>query len=202
MIETKKIEHIDIDSLMLNLAWLQAIAVCLIAIGFTAMYAPFYSSFAIQNIVGGSFLAAGAMFAAHAYWSRKWGRFIPEFSLGALYLICALLLVVHPFGIQFALTVILGAAFVIKGIMKVVHATRKRAQVGRQWMMAGGVISLLMGCIIGLGFTEGAMWMVGVFVGLDLVFAGLSAIMISHAAREALMEGHAFCFADTCFAKL
>ena len=68
-------------------------------------------------------------------------------------------------------------------------------------MMAGGITSIVMGCIIGLGFTGSAMWMVGVIVGLHLVFTGLSAIMISHAAREALMEGHAFCFADTCFAK-
>ncbi len=201
MNETRNVEHVDVDTLMQNLAWMQAIAVCLIAIGFSAMYAPFYSSFALQNIVGGSFLAAGAMFAAHAFWSRKWGRFVAEVSLGILYLVGALLLLVHPLGVQVALTVILGAFFLIKGITKAVYAARDRMLLGRQWLMASGMISVLMGFITILGFTERAMWMVGVLVGLDLVFAGLAAIMICHAAREALMEGHAFCFADTCFAK-
>lgn len=189
----------DIDELMLNLAWLEALAVCLIVIGFTDMYAPFYSSFSIENITGASYLIASAMFIAHAFESRKWGRFDAEITLGSLYIVCAVLLLAHPFGVRFALTVYLPIFLALKGIMKFVYADRLRENQSRQWVLAGAVVSLLMAIVTGFWVPEDATWMIGVLVGLDLVFSGLSTMMTCHLARASLSAGLPFCFGKTCF---
>jgi hypothetical protein len=65
----------------------------LMAVGMTALYAPYYSSFSLQNLIGSFFLIGGGMFVADAFWSRHEGRFVPEFSLGLLYFISENLLI-------------------------------------------------------------------------------------------------------------
>ncbi len=83
----RDVRHVDMELMHYRLGWLATIGLALMAVGMAALYAPYYSSFSLQNLIGSFFLIGGGMLVVDAFWSRHEGRFVPEFLLGLLYLI-------------------------------------------------------------------------------------------------------------------
>jgi uncharacterized membrane protein HdeD (DUF308 family) len=194
----RKILHVDTGEFIRNLGWLQTLAVGLFVLGLTALYAPFYASLEIKYQLGILFFAGGAMFIIHAFSSRKWGRFKAESLIGMIYLTAGVLLLVYPIQEVSALTLFVGIALSLKGILKIRYSRHLLQKSNRQWTLASGTISLLMGIIVLAGLPTAAAWAVGVLVGMDWIFSALSIFMVCHAVRETLSEGNMFCLRDYC----
>ncbi len=193
------IEHADLDELMYSLGWLQAISVCLIVLGLLSMYAPYYSSFRIENIIGGIFLVSGLMFATHAFRTWKSRKLVAEMLIGILYLVFGALLLANLTEGATAVALFAGLFLILKGFLKIIYAARLRKEQNWEWVMASGIVSLLTGTIISAGFPEVALQLSGVLVGLDLIFSGLSVFMLIHKARVALVRDRVSCIGDVCF---
>lgn len=191
--------QVDEDPFLRNLDWLRVIAIVLILLGLTALYAPFYSSFGPGRIFGFLILTGGAMFVAHAVRSRRWGGFSAEFLLGALYIATGLLVFFHPLELVPSLTLFLGVFYLAKGILKVGYSLRLQERSSWQWMLANGTVSVLTGIVVLAGLPSVAMWGVAVLVGLDLIFSGLTIFLFAHAMHAVVQGGNIFCIGNNCF---
>ena len=196
---TRDVRHVDEELMHYHLGWLVTIGAALIAVGMTALYAPYYSSFSLQNLIGSFFLISGAMFIADAFGCRREGRFVAELLLGLFYLIFAFLIVVYAAGADRALTLFLVIFFALEGILKIYFALRLRPQSDWTWGLISGIVSV---CI---GF---AVWappygspLVSVMVGMDLFYSGLATIWIAHAMRKTLEKRETLCLGDICFSE-
>ena len=76
----------------------------------------------------------------------------------------------------------LAVFFVAAGVLRVGHALSRRFS-GWGWTLLSGAVTLLLGVLIWRDFPESALWVIGTFVGIDLVFNGLSWVMLGLAAR-------------------
>ncbi len=197
MKRTRDVRHVDEELMHYHLGWLVTIGFALIAVGMTALYAPYYSGFSLQDLIGSFFLIGGGMFVADAYMCRREGRFVPELLAGLLYLIFAVLIGVYAAGAARTLTLFLIIFFALEGILKIYFALRLRPEADWTWGLISGVISV---CI---GF---AVWappygspLVSVMVGMDLFYSGLATIWIARAMRKKLEKRETLCIGDVCF---
>jgi uncharacterized membrane protein HdeD (DUF308 family) len=198
MERTRNVRHIDSELMHYHLGWLVTIGCALIVVGLIAIYAPYYSSFSLQNLIGSFFLISGGMFVADAFGSRREGRFIPEFLLGFLYLIFAFL-AVYAAGKAHTLTVFLAIFFALEGILKISFALRLRPESDWTDGLASGIVSVIVGaavCMVPAGTP-----LVSVMVGLDLSYSGLATIMIAQAMRKVLEEREKLCIGNVCFSE-
>jgi uncharacterized membrane protein HdeD (DUF308 family) len=85
-----------------------------------------------------------------------------------------------------SLTLILIAFFVIEGIASIMFALdHKRELSGRWgWMLASGIIDLILATIILTGLPGSAAWAIGLLVGINMVFGGSALIAMALHARE------------------
>ncbi len=195
----RDVRHVDEELMHYHLGWLVAIGFALIAAGMIALYAPYYSSFSLQNLIGSFFLISGGMFVVDAFGSRREGRFVPEALLGLLYLIFAFLIVVYAAGAPRTLTMFLLFFFALEGILKIYFSLRLRPEPDWTWGLISGIISV---CI---GF---AVWvvpygspLVSAMVGMDLFYSGLATIWIALAMRKTLEKRETLCIGDICFSE-
>ena len=81
---------------------------------------------------------------------------------------------------------ILIAFFVIEGIASIMFALdHKRELSGRWgWMLASGIIDLILATIILTGLPGTAAWAIGLLVGINMVFGGSALIAMALHARE------------------
>ena len=198
MERARNVRHVDTEPMHYGLGWLAAIGAGLIVIGLTAIYAPFYSGFSLQNLIGSFFLLAGGMFMADAFGSRHEGRFVPEFMMASLYLLFAAF-VGFAAGGAHSLTVFLGTFFGLEGVLKIFFSLGLRTEGDWTWLLISGVLSMIIGA---------AVWWIppgspfaAVMVGIDLVHSGLTVIVISHGMRKTLERRQELCLGEVCFSE-
>jgi uncharacterized membrane protein HdeD (DUF308 family) len=85
-----------------------------------------------------------------------------------------------------SLTLILIVFFLIEGIASIMFALdHKRELSGRWgWMLASGIIDLILATIILTGLPGSAAWALGLLVGINMVFGGSALIVMALYARE------------------
>ena len=199
MERTRHVRHVDRELMHYRLGWLVTIGLALMAIGIIAVYAPYYSGFSLQNLIGFLFLISGGMFVLDSLGSRRDGRFIPEFLLGLLYLIFAFLTAVYAAGETHTLSLFLAIFFALEGILKIFFALRLRPESDWTWGLTSGIVSVIIGASVwGVPFGTP---LVGVMVGIDLSYSGLATIMIAHAMRKTLEKRETLCIGDICFSE-
>jgi len=82
------------------------------------------------------------------------------------------------------LTLLLGAALVASGIMRIILAFSMKEGTLWIWVALSGVVTLLVGLIILAKWPVSSLFVLGLFLGIDLVFAGASWIGIGLGLRK------------------
>jgi uncharacterized membrane protein HdeD (DUF308 family) len=119
----------------------------------------------------------------HAFMVKGWGGFLLELLSAALYLVVGILLLVNPVEGALALTIVLAVFLIVEGIFKLIMAFRVRDHRGWGWLLASGILSLILGVLIWAEWPASGVWVIGLLVGIQLLFTGWSLVMLALAAR-------------------
>lgn len=82
------------------------------------------------------------------------------------------------------LTVVLVVLFLLVGIDKIVLSFHLRRVSQWGWQLLSGLISIAVAIMIWLGLPETAVWAIGLLVGIELIFNGVSMAAFGLAVRE------------------
>ena len=188
MERTRDVRHVDRELMHYRLGWLAAVGFVLIAVGMTALYAPYYSSFSLQNLIGFFFPdQRRACLPRMLFWSRREGQICsPQFLRGLLYLIFAFLVACVRCQAKPVLSPLLLAVFFRswKEFTKSSLALRLRPAAGLG--MGADQWDHLAVIAVAVSVVPSGSPLVSVMVGLDLFYSGLATIMIAHAMRKTL----------------
>jgi uncharacterized membrane protein HdeD (DUF308 family) len=101
-----------------------------------------------------------------------------------LAVVLGLILIVRPFEGVLTLTMVLVAFFIIEGIASIIAAVEHRQHLGSWgWVLFSGIVDLLLAYLIWQGWPSSAAWAIGLLVGINMIFLGLSLVMTALAAR-------------------
>jgi uncharacterized membrane protein HdeD (DUF308 family) len=173
------------EELHLKWAWFLALGILLILFGFAVILFPVAGTFAVEILFGIVLLIAGLTQVVLAFQARKWEGFLFTFLAGLLYLVVGLLLLVYPLQGVATLTLLLGLALIIGGVFKIGLAFKTKLDVYWEWLAFDGIISLLLGALILGGWPSDSIWVIGLLFGIDLIFSGLSQMIIGFSAKYA-----------------
>jgi uncharacterized membrane protein HdeD (DUF308 family) len=132
--------------------------------------------------LGAVLLVASGVQLAEGVLGRGVGNFFLHLLVAVLYFIAGVLVFEHPGRTVAGLTLVIAAVLVVEGILRVVVALTERFH-GWAWVLLNGVISLALGVMIWRQWPESSLWVIGLFVGIDLLFNGWSLIMLALALR-------------------
>jgi uncharacterized membrane protein HdeD (DUF308 family) len=97
-------------------------------------------------------------------------------------------MVQHPLAAAAFFTLMLAAAFFVGGLFRIVVALSERFY-GWGWVLLNGVVTLILGVMIWRRWPDTAFWVIGLFVGIDMLFAGWSLVITALAVRSAAKQG-------------
>ena len=193
------IPYRDINELHKNIGWYIALAVGMMVLGVLAIIAPLAATFALEQLAGVALAVGGIILVVHAFKWRISERFFLSLILGILYFASGILLLAYPLTGILSLTIALGAFFFVVGVLKIINAFRIRPSSPWGWVLFSGLMSLFLSFLIMVGMPLTALWAVGLIVGIDLLFSGLSMLMMMLAVRKAFGSRQAFCLGGECY---
>lgn len=163
--------------------WFLAVGVGSLLLGLLAIGYPVAATLVTVEIVGVFLLVAGGFEFAGSFRARRLGSFLLHVLCGLLYLFLGLVMIDRPALGAAGYTLVLALFFVASGVLRVTLALGLRFS-GWGWVLLGGVISLILGVMIWRELPVAALWVIGTFVGIDLIFNGVSWVMLGMAARS------------------
>lgn len=162
---------------------LVALGVSLIVVGLAAIAWPVAATFTTVTVFGILLLVGAAVELGSMIWVRRWGTFFHHLLSGLLYLFLGLVLLDRPALGAAGYTLLLAIFFVASGVARVVFALNNRSP-GRGWTILSGAVSIVLGVLIWRELPEAALWVIGTFVGIELVFNGMTWLMLGLAVRR------------------
>lgn len=160
--------------------------VVLLLLGVAAMVVPPLAGLGITIFLGWLFMIGGIVGLVATYGARHAPGFWWSLFSAVIALLAGASLIWNPLMGLVTLTYVLIAYFVIDGVLSIVSAIEHRRELsGRwEWMAFSGVIDLVVAAMIIAGLPGSFSWALGLLVGIDLVFAGVSLIAMAMAARH------------------
>jgi uncharacterized membrane protein HdeD (DUF308 family) len=170
--------------------WLVVAGVLAILAGLVALAVPLAASVATATFIGIVLLCAAfpLAFEGFAGHHSPGGRIL-SLLLAVLTLAAGLYLLVAPLEGTYTLTVMLVIWFVAIGFARIAGGLAALATPGAGLTIANGVVSLVLGILIAEELPESSDWAIGLLVGIDFLFFGLSALWLAAAlGREEASE--------------
>lgn len=155
----------------------------LIICGSTAMMYPMFASVGVTIAIGIALLISGVGMVVMSFWTRAWRAFLIQLLVGILYVVAGLSMTESPVTSAAALTLLLASFAVVGGLFRAVAAlTIQFPQWG--WVLLSGIISLIFGVVVLRHFPAAGLVLIGIMVGVDMLFTGLSWLMLSLEVRS------------------
>jgi len=172
--------------------WVVPLGILLVVLGLVAIVAAFAATLATVLFFGVLLLFGGIAQLVHAVGWRS-GDFVWELLGADLYLVAGGLLVLDPVSGAVGLTLLLAVFFLVVGALRIALGVRARSTADSGGgLLLSGVLDVALGLLIGIGWPQSSTWVIRLFLGIELVFAGGSFLMLSFARpREHAASGRA-----------
>ena len=174
-----------IQTLRHHWGWFVGLGVLSIVAGVIALGNVMAGTLVSVLFIGAMMIVAGAAHIIHAFRVRAWGEFALWLLTGLLYTAAGVLVVYNPLLGASVFTLFIGFMLIASGVMRIVVAFRLRGTDGWVWMVLAGLVTLLLGLIITLHWPVDSLWVLGMFLGIDLIFSGVSLVAFGWTLKPA-----------------
>ena len=173
------------EGLRRSWGWLLAAGIALVVLGVVALSVPCFVGLAMEVFLGWLLVIGGVLQGVQAFRTRGWGGFFFAVLSAALYIVAGVLLLGNPMWGLIAMTLLLAVFFVVEGIFKIIMALTLRPMPNWGWILVTGILAVLIGILIWSEWPSSAGWVIGLFVGIEMIFTGWATIMLALVARRA-----------------
>jgi uncharacterized membrane protein HdeD (DUF308 family) len=129
-------------------------------------------------VVGVMMIVAGVAEIINAFQIKTWGKFLIWALLGVLYIVAGFVTFGNPVFAAILLTLALGASLVASGVMRLILAFSMTREMPWGWVALSAVVTLLLGLLILARWPVNSVYILGLFLGIDLLMAGASWIAL------------------------
>jgi len=178
--------HENLKDLRNSWCWFLTLGSVLTILGIVALS---YSLTAVVAVLvfGYFLLAGGILYIAGAFFTGAWGGFFLSLLAGVLYLATGFILINHPVEAAILYTLLLAVFFFVEGLFRIVAALAGRFR-HRGWVLFNGIITLLLGVMIWRQWPLDGLYVIGLFIGINLIFSGVGYIMLGMSVRQIPVE--------------
>jgi uncharacterized membrane protein HdeD (DUF308 family) len=163
--------------------WFVILGVALVLLGVFAITFAEFVTFTTAIVFGYLMLVAGVFYIVGAFFTRGWGGFFLSLLAGVLHLAVGLIVVGHPVDAVLVYTLVMAVFFFVDGLFRIFSALAGQFR-HWGWVLANGVITLLLGVMIWRGWPASSLIVIGLFLGIELVMSGITFITLGLNARK------------------
>lgn len=166
-----------------NWGWLLTLGVISIILGLIALTDSVAVTVVSMLVFGWILLIAGIIEAVQAFRHRRAGHLFLHALNSVLSFVVGLILLRHPLAGALVMTLLLAAYFTVAGIFRIVDALSLRLP-HWGWALANGIITLIFGILVWAQWPVSGLWIIGMFIGIDLIVTGWTQVMLALAVRK------------------
>ena len=174
---------VGFDVVKRNWGWFLALGIIQIVLGTIALGESFLMTIFSVIMLGWLLIIGGISSIIHAFVERGWNGFIIDLLTGLFYGIAGFMMVANPGEAAVTLTLVISVFLMIGGIFRIVEGLVS-ALPHRGWVLLNGVVTLVLGVMIWRHWPSSGLWVIGLFVGIEMLLYGWSLVMLAIAVKS------------------
>ena len=163
--------------------WFSTLGVVLMILGLISVIYCIFASQAAVVLFGVLILAGGVVQIVNALWAGKWSGFLLNLLIGIIYVVVGLFMVDDREHAVLILSALIAAFFIVSGIFRIAAALSIQFP-GWGWALLSGMIAILLGVMIYKGWPDTGEVIIGLFIGIEMIFNGWYWVMLGSELRE------------------
>ena len=169
--------------------WLLALGILSLVLGTLGFYMTFGLTLASVLFFGILLVVEGIVQLVDAFTCKGWKSVLWHVLIALLYVWGGIVMIMDPVLASSVLTLMLAWILIAVGVFRAIMAFQLRPVNGWFWPLLSGLISILLGAMIIAHWPLSGLWVIGLFVAIELIFNGWSYVFIALAARRASQAG-------------
>src|SRR5215472_7826917 len=163
--------------------WFLALGIGLLLLGIVAVVRSVKATVISMLFFGWLLVLAGGFEAAQALLVGRWAGFFLHLVAAVLFLVTGIVILRRPvLGAEVA-TIFMAMFFVISGLFQLV-ASLALHEPDWGWQALNGIITSLLGILVLTQWPTSGLWVIGLFVGIDLIFRGWAWVALALDLRK------------------
>jgi len=163
--------------------FLIGMGIAMIILGVVAIGASIVTTMATVLLFGFILLFGAVFQIVTALWGRHWRGFSPQLLSGGLYLVLGLFMIDNPVEAAMGLTVLVATGLLVGGVIRITLSTLDQFE-GWRSVLLSGILSVLLGISIWGQWPLSGLWVIGLFVGMEMVASGFSWLILGLTVRS------------------
>jgi uncharacterized membrane protein HdeD (DUF308 family) len=173
-----------------NWRFIFILGVVLSLIALIIIASPVNAAMALEVVIGSFLIIIGAAFVIHAVVTRNSSSFVFKLATGVLNILIGILILTHLLETLIALCWLLAVYLLVEGAFKMFLAFRLKKVVSEwKWMLVSSLFAVILG-VIWIIWPVTAAWVLGLFVGLDILITGVILISLALSFRKKSLAEH------------
>jgi uncharacterized membrane protein HdeD (DUF308 family) len=164
--------------------WLLALGILLLVLGIIGLGMTVALTIASVLFFGFLLLIGGGVQLAHAFTCRGWRSIVMHALIALLYIVAGFAVITDPLVASAALTLLIAILIIAIGVARLVMAWQLRGSRGWGWLLAAGILAVVLGLIIAAHWPISGLWVIGLFVAIEMIAHGWTLILMALALRE------------------
>jgi uncharacterized membrane protein HdeD (DUF308 family) len=176
-----------IEEVRKHSTWFLVLGIALVILGMIAIGWAVATTIVSVIFLGWLLIIGGVLHVIHGFKHRPWSGFFINLLAGVLYAVAGFVMVANPALAAVTLTLLIAMILIAAGLFRLFVAFSTPLD-HRGWLILNGVVSILLGIMIWRSWPVSGLWVIGMFVGIDMIFDGWTEIMLALSVRRTAAE--------------
>ncbi|MCA1960165.1 MAG: HdeD family acid-resistance protein [Desulfomonile sp.] len=168
-----------------NWGWILVLGILFLVLGFVGLGSLFALTLASAFVFGILIIVGGVAQFLQALKCKEWKSVAFHVLIAILYVIGGVFVIQDPLAASVFLTWVLAAVLIGAGVLRIIMAFQMKSSGSWGVPLLGGIISVILGGIILAQWPLSGLFVIGLFVAVELIVSGWTYIFMAFAARKA-----------------
>ncbi len=185
--------HTHSDTALINEAgllkrysrWFLALGILMVVLGTATISWACIATMTVAAtwLFGFFLLASGIGEILNSFWTGRWSGMLIHMLIGVLYTMVGFIIISQPEDAAIQLTLLIALFLMVGGIFRIVFSISEQFA-GWGWVLLNGAVTFMLGMLIFKGWPLSGQWVIGLFIGIELIMNGFAWIMLSLGLRK------------------
>ncbi len=171
------------EEVIRNWGWFLALGIGLAILGILAVFRAAKATVVSMAFFGWLLIFAAIIEIVLAFMVGSWSGFFLHLLMGILFGVIGFLLLTKPVASAEAITMVMAVLFIGLGIYQIIAPLVAHLQ-GAVWWVLDGIVTAVLGVLILAQWPVSGLWVIGLFIGIDLILNGLNLITFALALHK------------------
>lgn len=171
------------DTLKRHWGWLLCLGTLLMVMGCIGLGMEIGLTLVSMYFFAALLIISGISHFIDSFKFTKWNVALWQILISILYLVGAGIVFYDPFLASAVITAFLAWVLIIIGVSRMIMVMSLKDSQGWGWLLFAGITAVILGVLILMQWPVSGLWVIGMFIAIDMIVSGWTYIFIALALR-------------------